>query len=213
MRTSLLYILSLFLVSCGEEFALTKKEYFLDPKVKAYRIDTDEFKKMEFKNSQNQTETFEFEKETEDTNFSKTSIIGIPTKIDKYEQISQIYRNKSAIYQTQMVAFDVPGNQFLVNLGGTIFYLLIGQKTIFTIINMGQNFSNPNFSGGQGRINSTFEIIDDYESSGKKYSNVIKLILNDGPITENTFTEIYIAPRVGLMQYKRNGETYFRTNL
>ena len=209
-----LCLLFLFLLfSCGEEFALKKEKFYLNPEAKKWKIE--KFVNMNFTNKAGDKINFTLYENREDFTPSKTTIAGIPTNISKYEQISQVYSANGFRFTLILTGYNQPlGNLLSIGLNKFNFTYQLYKFEIFRLDNNNQYFSDPNNSGGSTSfIRSTVKFENDYKLKDRVFSNVLIFDLKDGKIDGTDINQLIMAPNIGIIYFKtKDGVEYTRQN-
>ncbi|MBP6619400.1 MAG: hypothetical protein KAX81_03350 [Leadbetterella sp.] len=215
MKKFSIFILLFILLSCKEEFAFKKETFYLLPNTRNWKVDAEKYNELRFVNSKNEKLVLALNYEREEFSPSKTTVAGIPTKIDKYEQLTQMYNGEGRSFSLIMNSFNLPlGNLVNVHLDKINFSLKISSLELFNVSNNNDYFTNPNYSGGGGKkIQSTVKYEYSYKIKNETIPQILIFELNDGTIEDNDIKLMAMAPQMGLIYFKtKNGVEYWREN-
>ena len=214
---NLSFILLLFsLISCKEEFAFKKETFYLLPSTRNWKIDTKKYTEMSFSSSSGEKILLNLEYDRAEFSPSKTKIAGIPTRIDKYERITQTFNGLGNSFNIIMDGYNEPlGNMVYVKLNNIGFSLKFSNFELFNVSNNNQYFTNPNYSGGNSvKIQSIVKFESDFKVNEKVLPQVLIFELKDGTVESSNVKLIAMAPQVGLVYFKtQSGLEYWRENL
>jgi hypothetical protein len=215
MKKFPIFILLFILFSCKEEFAFIKETFYLLPNTRNWKIDTEKYNELRFVNSKNEKLVLVLNYAREEFSPSKTTVAGIPTKLDKYEQITQMYNGEGRSFSIIMNSFNLPlGNLVNVHFDKINFSLKISSLELLNVSNNNAYFTNPNYSGGGGtKTQSNVKYEYSYKIKNETIPQVLIFELNDGTIEENDIKLLTMAPQMGLIYFKtKNGIEYWREN-
>jgi hypothetical protein len=202
--------------ACKEDFAFKKETFYLLPNTRNWKVDIKKYEKMSFESTTKENIMLDLTNNITDFSPSKTIVAGIPTKIVKYEQITQTFNGLGNSFRIILSGFNEPlGNMLSVQLNNIGFSLKFSNFELFNVSNNNQYFTNPNNSGGvSNKIQSIVKFESDFKVNEKKFPQVLVFELKDGKIEDLEVTKIILAPQVGLVYFKtQSGDEYCRVNL
>ncbi|WP_255067872.1 hypothetical protein [Lacihabitans sp. LS3-19] len=186
------------------------------PNTRNWKVDTKKYEKMSFESSTNENIMLDLAYNREEFSPSKTTVAGIPTKIAKYERITQTFNGLGNSFSITMDGFDEPlGNMVSVHLNNIGFSLKFSNFELFNVSNNNQSFTNPNYSGvNSSKIQSIVKFESDFKVNEKVFPQVLVFELKDGKIEDLEVDKIILAPLVGLVYFKtQSGVEYWRVNI
>ncbi len=186
------------------------------PNTRNWKVDIKKYEKMSFESTTKENIMLDLTNNITDFSPSKTIVAGIPTKIVKYEQITQTFNGLGNSFRIILSGFNEPlGNMLSVQLNNIGFSLKFSNFELFNVSNNNQYFTNPNNSGGvSNKIQSIVKFESDFKVNEKKFPQVLVFELKDGKIEDLEVTKIILAPQVGLVYFKtQSGDEYCRVNL
>lgn len=215
MKKFSIFVFILILFGCKEEFAFKKETFYLLPITRNWKVNTEKYNDLSFVNSKNEKLVLLLSYVREEFSPSKTTVAGIPTKIDKYEQLTQMYNGEGRSFGLIMNSFNLPlGNLVNVHLDKINFSLKISSLELFNVSNNNAYFTNPNYSGGGGtKIKSTVKYEYNFKIKNETIPQVLIFELNDGTIEDNDIKLMAMAPQLGLVYFKtKDGIEFWREN-